>query len=93
MRFLTHFLFLTSLILTAVLAVGNWSYRAEEFFFLATVRDQTLMLPFLGFAALGWVTGIFFVLSLRYMFAGPAGKAIDLPAEDEAESLSDDNTH
>ncbi len=87
MRFLTHFLFLIFLILTAVLIVGNWSYRSEEFFFLATFRDQSLMFPFMGFAALGSITGIFFVLSVRYLLSSNG------IADDDTTPKSTSNTH
>ncbi len=86
MRFLTHFLFLISLILTGVLIVGNFSYRAEEYFFLATFRDQSLMFPFLGFAALGSLTGIFFTFSIRYLFKSEATPDIVEISEPKSET-------
>lgn len=68
MRFAAYILFLVFFILTGVLILGNLSYRADEYFFLAPFQGQSLALPFLGFAVLGILTGIFFVLSLAALF-------------------------
>ncbi len=75
MKAITTILFLTFLILTGVLIIGNMSYTGD-FFFLMPLEGKTLALPFLGFACLGMCIGILFVFSLRYMFMGSA-KDID----------------
>lgn len=49
------------------MVTANMSYTGE-FFFLKPFPEQKLIFPFLGFACLGLITGIFFTLSLRYIF-------------------------
>lgn len=68
MKAITSFLFLVFLIFTGVMVIANMSYTGE-FFFLKPFPEQKLIFPFLGFACLGMLTGIFFTLSLRYIFA------------------------
>jgi len=79
MKTLYSFLFLLFFILTAVLVIGNYSYMGE-FFFLASFEGTPLAYPFLGFACLGMLVGIFLLLSLKYMFS-KADKNIDLTEE------------
>jgi len=68
MKLLSYSLFLIFFILTGVLVLGNWSYQADEFFFLATFHDKSLALPFLWFAALGSITGMLFILAITSLF-------------------------
>jgi len=50
------------------MVTANITY-VGDFFFLQPFSQEKLILPFLGFACLGMLTGIFFTLSLRYIFA------------------------
>lgn len=63
---------------------ANMSY-SSEFFFLKPMSEQSLVLPFLGFSCLGVLTGIFFTLSLRYIFGKkpPAVQQIEEKLEKE----------
>lgn len=71
---------------------ANMSYTSE-FFFLKPFPEQKLVFPFLGFACLGVLTGIFFTLSLRYIFAKkPAAvqQVEDILEKEEKEKKEED---